>query len=130
MNSLETIHYRIFFQVKILIPLFLARARGSLLPTTMHKLLAFSIHDKYLLPILYLIVFLAFCGSNIGGAPRTQMYEKIICQNQYGNITLGDNKDSICKSREVQEELAFLKGADRMLGVVPSKYSLKSTMQI
>ena len=87
----------------------------------MYKRVASSCREKYILPVLYITLLLGYCGANLGDAPRTQMYELIICQNQYGNIAIGDGKDSLCKSSEVQKELAFLKGADRLLGALPSK---------
>lgn len=91
----------------------------------MYKQGVSSRRQNYLLPVLYFTVLLGYCGANLGEAPRTQMVELIICQNRYGDVPFGDGKDSLCKSREVQEELAFLRGMDRLLGAVPSKsYSL------
>jgi len=76
--------------------------------------------ERYLLPILYLTIFLFLYGENIQPAPRTQIYELVICRRLHGgdeNIVLDAN---ICKSPDVQEELAFLKGMERLLGIFPS----------
>lgn len=83
-----------------------------------------STRKKYLLPILYFTVFLFLYGENIQPAPRTQIYESIICRDRYGDesSSLGTGNDNLCKSRDVQEELAFLKGMERLLGALPSNH--------
>lgn len=81
---------------------------------------------KYLLPILYLTIFLFLYGENIQPAPRSQIYEQIICRRLHsdsnaGNIVLYNN---ICKEADIQEELAYLIGMERLLGIIPSNTSL------
>lgn len=88
--------------------------------------------EKYLLPILYLTVFLFLYGENIQPAPRTQIYEQVICRRLHGgdigSIVLDDD---ICKAPDVQEELAFLKGMERLLGIFPSNtYLLSHSLSI
>lgn len=75
--------------------------------------------EKYLLSIIHFAFFLFLCGENIQPAPRTQIYEVIICHHQHGDdITV--LHDNICKGQDVQEELAFLEGMERLLGALPS----------
>ncbi|PYH48179.1 MFS transporter [Aspergillus saccharolyticus JOP 1030-1] len=73
----------------------------------------YSRRPKCVLLSLFFTAFLFFLGENIQQAPRTQIYESIIC-NQF-NQPLTE-----CKNNRVQEELAFLKGTERLLGALPT----------
>ncbi|KAE8336291.1 hypothetical protein BDV24DRAFT_178628 [Aspergillus arachidicola] len=76
--------------------------------------------SKRVLLLLYLTAFLFFLGENIQQAPRTQIYETIICQRMLQWNLIGAPASARCKSRAVQEELAFLKGTERLLGALPT----------
>jgi len=80
--------------------------------------------ERHLLPILYVTVFLFLYGENIQPAPRTQIYERVICRSLHGDIESIISLDDICKAHDVQEELAFLKGIERLLGIFPSECSI------
>jgi len=52
-------------------------------------------------------------------APRTQIYETIICDTLFPSA---DKDLERCKADIVQEELVFAKGTERLLGAFPSEY--------
>ncbi|KAE8137332.1 hypothetical protein BDV38DRAFT_283173 [Aspergillus pseudotamarii] len=76
--------------------------------------------SKRVLLLLYLTAFLFFLGENIQQAPRTQIYETIICQHTLPWNSTDTPARERCKSKAVQEELAFLKGTERLLGALPT----------
>ncbi|PWY77391.1 hypothetical protein BO70DRAFT_294588 [Aspergillus heteromorphus CBS 117.55] len=76
--------------------------------------------SKHLLLLLSLTAFLFFLGENIQQAPRTQIYETIICDQMIPWNSETPPPSSRCKSKVVQEELAFLKGTERLLGALPT----------
>lgn len=84
-----------------------------------------KVPQRYLLPILYLTNFLFLYGENIQPAPRSQIHEHIICRRLHGDIDTGNIVlySNICKSPDVQEERAYLRGMDRLLKIFPSNTS-------
>ncbi|KAE8393132.1 hypothetical protein BDV23DRAFT_170517 [Aspergillus alliaceus] len=76
--------------------------------------------SKRMLLLLYLTAFLFFLGENIQQAPRTQIYETIICHRILPWNSNDPPARDRCKSKAVQEELAFLKGTERLLAVLPT----------
>ncbi|BAE63701.1 hypothetical protein BDV35DRAFT_377694 [Aspergillus flavus] len=76
--------------------------------------------SKRMLLLLYLTAFLFFLGENIQQAPRTQIYETIICHRMLPWNSKDTPAREGCKSKAVQEELAFLKGTERLLGALPT----------
>ncbi|MCJ1246320.1 hypothetical protein MMC30_003526 [Trapelia coarctata] len=80
-----------------------------------------------LLLLLYAITICLYLAEYIALAPRTEIYESVICRNRHPDITINgaftgsatwyENK---CKGREVQQELALLQGTERLLGALPS----------
>ncbi|KAE8402253.1 hypothetical protein BDV37DRAFT_284902 [Aspergillus pseudonomiae] len=76
--------------------------------------------SKRVLLLLYLTAFLFFLGENIQQAPRTQIYETIICHRMLPWNSEDTPAREGCKSKAVQEELAFLKGAERVFGALPT----------
>lgn len=78
--------------------------------------------ERYALVLLCLCIFLLVFGETMQPAPRTQIYETIICDT----LLPSDDKDpGRCKADIVQEELVFLKGTERLLGAFPSQYSAR-----
>ncbi|KAK6832008.1 hypothetical protein RU639_002659 [Aspergillus parasiticus] len=76
--------------------------------------------SKRMLLLLYLTAFLFFLGENIQQAPRTQIYETIICHRMLPWNSKDTPAREGCKSKAVQEELAFLKGTERLLWALPT----------
>ena len=78
-----------------------------------------SFAQRHVIPLLYVIVFCAMFGVLLQPAPRTQIYESIICGDYYSNIDtyLGDDRD--CKIQPVQEELALIRGVERLTELIP-----------
>ncbi|RAK77168.1 uncharacterized protein BO72DRAFT_509952 [Aspergillus fijiensis CBS 313.89] len=74
---------------------------------------------RVLLPLL-LTAFLFFLGENIQSGPRTQIYESILCDQILPNNATTPLSSARCKDKAVQEELAFLKGTERVLGAIPT----------
>ncbi|POS73875.1 major facilitator superfamily transporter [Diaporthe helianthi] len=73
--------------------------------------------ERYALVLLCLCVFLLIFGETMQPAPRTQIYETIICNTL---LPSADKDLERCKAAVVQEELVFLKGTERLLGALPS----------
>ncbi|RAH76461.1 hypothetical protein BO86DRAFT_251278 [Aspergillus japonicus CBS 114.51] len=73
----------------------------------------------FLLPLL-LTAFLFFLGENIQSGPRTQIYESILCDQILPDNATTPLSSARCKDKAVQEELAFLKGTERVLGALPT----------
>jgi hypothetical protein len=74
--------------------------------------------ERYTLALLCLCIFLLVFGETIQPAPRTQIYETIICDTLLPSV---DKNPERCKAGVVQEELAFIKGTERLLGAFPSE---------
>lgn len=83
-----------------------------------------SRRQRFVLPVLYITLFILVFGEAIQPAPRTQVYQSIICQTHGDDSALswlvGANDDR-CKSKPVQRELAFLQGTEQLLSAWPSK---------
>ncbi|KAH8756642.1 hypothetical protein F5883DRAFT_525949 [Diaporthe sp. PMI_573] len=76
--------------------------------------------EHYALVLLCLCIFLLVFGETMQPAPRTQIYETIICDTL---LPSADKDLERCKADIVQEELVFLKGTERLLGAFPSRLS-------
>lgn len=73
--------------------------------------------ERYALVLLCLCIFLLVFGETMQPAPRTQIYETIICDTL---LPSADRDPARCKADVVQEELVFLKGTERLLGAFPT----------
>lgn len=70
---------------------------------------------KYTIPLVYLTSFLFLFGETLQPAPRIAIYESIVCQQYYASPGPHD-----CKIADVQQELAFLGGIERLSIIIPS----------
>ncbi|KAK6216889.1 hypothetical protein QIS74_07003 [Colletotrichum tabaci] len=73
--------------------------------------------ERHTLVLLCVCIFLLVFGETMQPAPRTQIYEAIICDDL---LPPEDNSPDRCKAAAVQEELVFLKGTERLLGAFPT----------
>lgn len=74
--------------------------------------------ERHTLVLLCVCIFLLVFGETMQPAPRTQIYEAIICDDL---LPPEDSSPDRCKAAAVQEELVFLKGTERLLGAFPSE---------
>lgn len=75
------------------------------------------------IPLLYFAIFFFFFGENIQQAPRTKIYETILCLQQGIIPAPGTERENPqCKVSTVQSELAALKGLERLFGIIPSTF--------
>lgn len=65
--------------------------------------------------LLCLCIALLVFGETMQPAPRTQIYQDIICDS----LVPPSGDPDRCKSIEVQDELAFLRGTERLLAAFP-----------
>ncbi|KAJ4340046.1 hypothetical protein N0V95_007597 [Ascochyta clinopodiicola] len=77
----------------------------------------FKMKTKHTIPLVYLTSFLFLFGETLQPAPRTAIYEAIVCQHHYASRGPGAHD---CKVAPVQQELAFLGGMERLSIIIPS----------
>lgn len=82
-----------------------------------------AVSDNYVINLIYLIVFCVMCGYYLQPAPRTEIYESIICQDYYASTEGHEYNELLrdCKVKPVQEALALIKGVERLMELAPSK---------
>ncbi|MCJ1478672.1 hypothetical protein MMC13_007353 [Lambiella insularis] len=81
---------------------------------------------NHVMNILYAMISLIMCGVYLELAPRTEIYESIICRAYYASIDGHEYNQSLqdCKVTAVQNKLALVKGGERLLELVPSIFAI------
>ena len=79
--------------------------------------------------VIYLCFLMILCvdsGAFLQVAPRTQLFESIICRNLYSSFLLDhrppDKGDDPCKDGNVQSKVAFVQGMQQLFDCVPSEW--------
>lgn len=84
---------------------------------------------RLVIPLLYFAIFFFFFGENIQQAPRTKIYETILCLQQgIFPAPSTEQENPQCKVSTVQSELAALKGLERLFGIIPSTFPAHLTV--
>lgn len=75
-------------------------------------------HRHFVLSIVLVSVVAADFGNALSLAPQLKLYESLICGRLFGRVAAGDD-DPICKSPQVQAELANLFGWKATFDQIP-----------
>ncbi|OAA44074.1 MFS transporter [Beauveria brongniartii RCEF 3172] len=75
-------------------------------------------HRRLVLSIVLISVVAADFGNALSLAPQLKLYESLICRRLFGRVAADDN-DLICKSPQVQSELALLIGWKETFDQIP-----------
>ena len=79
-----------------------------------------SSHQSRVLLLVYGAIILFTFGDYIQLSPRIQVYESILCDQYYSKIGTHLLQVQNCKVKAVQEELATLRGVERLTELIPS----------
>ncbi|PSN75577.1 MFS general substrate transporter [Corynespora cassiicola Philippines] len=91
---------------------------------------SFLPRPPYTIPLIYTVTFLFLFGLSLQPAPRTQIYETIICENFYQSHPHHPNHNQDahiqkdCKIPPIQQELALVGGIERLTILIPSLLSI------
>lgn len=83
---------------------------------------------RYTTILCYLTVFLFNTGAFLQEAPRTQIWESILCKEHFPNLSFSGihgsegGNDRRCKDERIQSQLAMLKGMQQLFDCLPGMF--------
>lgn len=84
--------------------------------------------SRYITILCYLTVFLLDVGAVLQEAPRTQIWESILCKEHYYNMSFSGKDgseggtDRRCKDERIQSQLAMLRGMQQLFDCLPGMF--------
>ncbi|MCJ1392549.1 hypothetical protein MMC18_005417 [Xylographa bjoerkii] len=76
-------------------------------------------HQRRVLFVAYLVIICVMFGDCVQLSPRIEVYETILCDQYYSKIDTHLMQGRNCKVKAVQQELATLRGVERLTELIP-----------